>query len=47
MRRTLPVIFAAILIALLVLGAAGHSFNRVSSSTPDGALHNFFELVKA
>jgi hypothetical protein len=47
MRRTLPVVFAAILIALLVLGAAGHSFNRVSTSTPDGALHNFFELVKA
>jgi hypothetical protein len=46
MRRTLPVIFALILVGLIVLGAAGHSLGRVSGGSPEGALHNFFELVK-
>lgn len=46
MRRTLPVIFALILVGLIVLGAAGRTLGHVSSSSPEGAVHNFFELVK-
>jgi hypothetical protein len=46
MHRTLSVLCALILVGLIVLGAAGHSFNRISTDTPDGALQSFFQLVK-
>src|SRR3954464_10352922 len=47
MRTTLALIFALILIGLVVIGAAGHTFDRTSNSPPSGAVHNFFELVKS
>lgn len=47
MRKTLPVIFALILVVLIVMGAAGRSLGRVSSDTPEGAVKNFFADVKA
>jgi hypothetical protein len=47
MRKTLPVIFALILVVLIVMGAAGRSLGRVSSDTPEGAVKNFFAAVKA
>ena len=47
MRTTLAVIFALVLVGLIVIGAAGHTFDRTSNSTPDGTVKNFFTLVKA
>jgi hypothetical protein len=47
MRTTLAIIFALILTGLIVIGAAGHTFDRASDSTPDGAVKNFFALVKS
>jgi len=47
MRKTIPVIFAIILVVLIVMGAAGRTLGHVSSDTPAGAVHNFFAQVKA
>src|SRR6185369_14139344 len=45
-RTSIAILFALVLVGLIALGAAGHSFQHVSSSTPDGAVQNFFQLVK-
>lgn len=47
MGRNLSVIFAIILVGLIAMGAAGRSLGNVSSDTPAGAVHNFFQHVKA
>ena len=46
MRTSLAILFALILAGLIVLGAAGHSFHHVSTSSPDGALQAFYQHVK-